>query len=271
MKAEHKEMKESGKVELPNVDSLHVEFMPLDLTSFASTMSFIQKFKATYSQLHVLICNAGVALPPFEKSHDGYETMLQVNYLSHFLLTAHLLPVMKLSGKDCRIVNVSSGAHSFSKFDLDTINYSGDPQKFGRMDYYGRSKLYQVMQMYTLNRRLKNSNVTISCVHPGMVATEIGRYSQDIPFSKMFFGACRLLGFIKEPDDGAKTIINTAVNPDLIGIGCVYYVDCKPTNTSAASKNEAAQAALWEYTLKELKSYLPEDIVYCLEGADPDS
>ena len=79
-----------------------------------------------------------------EKTEDGFEKMLQVNYLSHFLMVAKLLPVMRNSGSDCRILFMSSDAHRACNFDVKTMNYDGDASKFGRLDYYGRSKLYQV-------------------------------------------------------------------------------------------------------------------------------
>lgn len=80
-----------------------------------------------------------------EKTEDGYEKMLQVNYLGHFIITAKLLPIMRQSGDDCRILHMSSSGHRFCKFDLNTVNYEGNPRRFSRPDYYGRSKLYQVI------------------------------------------------------------------------------------------------------------------------------
>jgi NAD(P)-dependent dehydrogenase (short-subunit alcohol dehydrogenase family) len=82
-----------------------------------------------------------------EKTIDGFEKMLQVNYLSHFLMVAKLLPVMRKSGPDCRILFMSSDAHRACSFDVETMNYEGNASKFGRLDYYGRSKLYQVNNM----------------------------------------------------------------------------------------------------------------------------
>ena len=46
-------------LEQPN--ALNVEFMQLDLGSLASTMEFINAYKAKGYPLHVLICNAGTA------------------------------------------------------------------------------------------------------------------------------------------------------------------------------------------------------------------
>ena len=83
-----------------------------------------------------------------EKTEDGYEKMLQVNYLGHFIITAKLLPIMRQSGDDCRILHMSSDAHRTCTFDLNTMNYEGNPRRFGRLDYYGRSKLYQVIETF---------------------------------------------------------------------------------------------------------------------------
>ena len=70
--------------------------------------------------------------------------LLQVNYLSHFIITAKLLSTMKQSGPGCRILLMSSMAHQAGSFDINTLNYSGAPADYPAVNYYGRSKLYQV-------------------------------------------------------------------------------------------------------------------------------
>lgn len=63
---------------------------------------------------------------PYEKCEDGYEAHWTINYLSHFLLTELLLPVLKKTGskeENARIINVSSCAHEASpQINFDTIN-----------------------------------------------------------------------------------------------------------------------------------------------------
>ena len=79
------------------------------------------------------------------KTGDGFESMFQINHLSHFLLTLELLPVMldtAESCKDCRIVIVSSTAHKSGVF--DTQNMNGEVS-FSRLKFYSSSKLYNVM------------------------------------------------------------------------------------------------------------------------------
>lgn len=74
---------------------------------------------------------------------DGHERHFQINYLSHCLLTLNLLSVIKSSGPDARIVNVSSYGYKFGKF--DPANMDGS-RGYSRLGFYGSSKLFQVLQ-----------------------------------------------------------------------------------------------------------------------------
>ena len=44
------------------------------------------------------------------------------------------------------------------------------------------------------------------------------------------------MGILRDPIDGAATSINCAVNPELAGVGGVYFSDCKPDVTSAQAQ-----------------------------------
>lgn len=271
MNSEYEEHKKEwqGKHELTDYESLAVEFLPLDLASFKSTLEFVEAFKTSGRQLHILICNAGIGMVPFEKTEDGYEKMLQVNYLSHFIITAKLLPIMRMSGNDCRILFMSSDAHRTSTFDLNTMNYEGNPSRFGRLDYYGRSKIYQIMQTSCMTRRLKGTNICINCSHPGTVATEMPRNFQDMLFWRTIYPtAAKIFGQMKTPLEGATSVINAAVNPELAGVSGMYYKDCKDGYKTSVAKNEEKQEALWSHTIELLKEYISEDELKCLEGKD---
>ncbi|KAL4232903.1 hypothetical protein ACF0H5_007590 [Mactra antiquata] len=259
------EMKD--KHELAVYDKLAVEFMPLNLISMQSTLDFVQSFKSSGRKLHILICNAGIGMAPFERTADGFEKMLQVNYLGHFVMVAKLLPIMRTSGEDCRMLFMSSDGHRSCRFNINTINYDGQPDKFGRLDYYGRTKLYQIMQMHCLVRRLKNTNVTINSSHPGIVETEINRNFEDSFFwNTIFFGGTKLIGKMKTPIEGATSIINAAVNPALTGVNGIYYYDCKSSYTTGTARNEQKQEALWEKTLELLKDHITTEELNILEG-----
>ena len=75
--------------------------LTVDLASLAE----VRRLADEVDQLDTLVNNAGIVVPERRESADGYELTLAVNYLSHFLLTALLLPKLR---EPARIVNVSS-------------------------------------------------------------------------------------------------------------------------------------------------------------------
>src|SRR3989454_4665737 len=87
-----------------------VDLLQADLSSQQSIRQLVENFQHHYTQLHVLINNAGVAFPGRRETVDGLEMMFAVNYLAPFLLTNLLLDVLKASAP-ARIVNVSSASH----------------------------------------------------------------------------------------------------------------------------------------------------------------
>lgn len=258
MQEEFKAEKVSGTTGLTENPTLALEFMKLDLGSFQSTVQFCEEFRSSGRLLHVLFCNAGMGFGPYAQSSDGLEMMLQVNYLSHFIIITKLLSLMRRSGPDCRILLMSSGAHTHCTFDLNTINYTGSAANFNGLDYYGRSKLYQVMQTSALARRLKDSNITINCMHPGVVDTELWR-DIDKWYVKAYVGVSRTCGLLRTSYKGACTGIDLATNPKHAGVSGHYWVDWKITTPSSAACSEQKQEALWQATFPLIKQYIQDE------------
>lgn len=91
-------------------DEKAVQLMRCDLASLDSVREFAKTYLAEEARLDLLICNAGLAWAPDVVTKDGFNTVIQANYLGHFLLTNLLLDKLK-SCRPSRIVNVASGAH----------------------------------------------------------------------------------------------------------------------------------------------------------------
>ena len=100
-------------------------------------------------------------------TQDGYEAMFAVNYLSVFLLTTQLLPVLNSSGKQdnsSRIVNVSSEGYKMAKrIDFENINAE---KGFKTFPVYGHSKLALMLFNLELAEQLANHPVNTYAVHP---------------------------------------------------------------------------------------------------------
>ncbi|XP_021765082.1 short-chain dehydrogenase TIC 32, chloroplastic-like isoform X2 [Chenopodium quinoa] len=168
---------------LNEVPSAKIDIMELDLSSMASVRTFASDYKSTTLPLNLLINNAGVCAPPFTLSEDNIELQFATNYLGHFLLTHLLLDTMKNtaleSGKEGRIVNVSSEAHRYTirgGISFDRLNNSSG--YFGLLAYC-QSKLANNLHANELARRFKNDRVQITAnsLHPGGIYTNIFRYT----------------------------------------------------------------------------------------------
>ena len=84
-----------------------------DLASLGSVRQFAARMLETESRVDILVNCAGVKDPGPSHSltGDGFEFQLGVNYISPYLLTWLLLPVIKRAGPGARIVNVSCPHH----------------------------------------------------------------------------------------------------------------------------------------------------------------
>ncbi|CAC5385810.1 RDH12 [Mytilus coruscus] len=267
MKEEYQEEKQKETNGIIQDGDIYVQFMQVDFASLQSTKEFIETFKSSGTKLHTLVCNAGLGLGPLEFTEDKNELVFQVNYLSQFLLAIHLIPLMECSdADDCRIVLVSSDGHKLAHaFNVSSIQGKQlTEDNFECFRNYGDSKLYQVMQMYFMNRRLKGTNISVLSTHPGSVMTEFGRNMECSRTCCLYCFAytMKFCHCVKTPFEGAETEIYAATAPQLKGTRDVYYADCKPATTSSQSRNMENQEALLKVSLEMLKDYIPDDIVH---------
>ena len=88
----------------------NIRLMECDLSSFDSIRKFAKLYNEKEDRLDVLICNAGLVYTPTIYTNDGWNNVIQSNYLGHFLLTHLLLDKLRTS-RPSRVINVSSSAH----------------------------------------------------------------------------------------------------------------------------------------------------------------
>ncbi len=120
----------------------------------------------------ILVNNAGVMTPPTrEVTSDGFELQFGTNYLSHFALTAHLLPLLR-AAPGARVVSLGSVAARAGRINLDDLqSLSG----YKPMEAYGQSKLACVMYALELHRRSTAGGwgITSIAAHPGVSRTDL--------------------------------------------------------------------------------------------------
>ena len=140
-----------------------LDIMLVDLGDFTSVRAFASDFRARYSQLDVLINNAGVLLYSGQTNEDGIELQFATNHLGHFLLAALLIDLMP-DDEASRIVALSSVAHKGARIHFEDLTCGGNG-----VVAYGQSKLSCLLFADELNRRLQAAGRKLKAlaVHPG--------------------------------------------------------------------------------------------------------
>ncbi len=235
-------------------DSVEGKTTPLvcELTDFDNIVACSKQVQALGLPIDILLLNAGImALPKLEQV-NGLEKQFVVNHLGHYLLTRHLLPQVEAASAG-RIVTLSSIAYrNAPKTGIEFDNLSGEVG-YNPFRNYGQTKLATALFSRELARRYADSSLTSNSVHPGMVATNLGRYitgkprDPDAPLRKGF----------KTVDQGAATQVYVAADPRLEGFSGYYFEDCNPVEPNSPHMRDDTMALkLWEVSEELTAAYL---------------
>jgi NAD(P)-dependent dehydrogenase (short-subunit alcohol dehydrogenase family) len=189
-----------------------LKVMKLDLADLASIREFANTFRKQFASLDTLINNAGVMVPPYQLTKDGFELQFGSNHLGHFALTGLLLPLLKKTPKS-RVISLSSIAHRGGSIFFDNLDGS---KGYKAMEFYRQSKLATLLFAKELDQRLKQhgiSTISLAC-HPGISTTNLFKIGKkDAPaFLKGFANL-----FLQSAAIGALPTIYAATENSLIG------------------------------------------------------
>jgi len=221
-----------------------VRVMELDLADLKSIRSFSDTFKKQYTRLDLLINNAGVMIPPYSMTSDGFELQLGTNHLGHFALTGQLIDLIRKTTKS-RIVNVSSNAHKIGNINFEDLNW--EKRKYNRMKSYGDSKIANIYFTYELTKRIDKvgKDPVVVASHPGWTATELQRHTGFFNFLNHFFA--------QDITMGALPTLYAAVGPDVKSgeyFGPSGFMEMKGypkrVETNSLSKDKNIVEILWD-------------------------
>ncbi len=228
-----------------------VETAELDLASLESVRKAAADLATRFPRLDLLINNAGVMMPPYSLTKDGFELQFGTNHLGHFALTGLLLGSL-LAQPGSRVVTVSSNGHRAGRLNFDDLQSARHYQK---MAAYGRSKLANLMFTYELQRRLSAAGAhTIAlAAHPGTARTDLTRHMSGLAQAAMSSRFSALNSrWVQDGSMGALPTLRAATDP--AAIGGTYYGPDGPlqmtgypvvVTSSTRSQNKEAQRRLW--------------------------
>ncbi len=155
--------------QFPNAE---IAYDTIDLANLASVAEFASRYAAAHASLDLLVNNAGVmALPQRQVTSDGFEMQLGTNYLGHYALTAHLLPLLR-QGDHPRVVNLSSLAHRSGAINFGDLQSA---KSYSSWKAYCQSKLAMLMFALDLQRRSDAGGwgLMSNAAHPGFARTDL--------------------------------------------------------------------------------------------------
>ncbi|MER6612243.1 oxidoreductase [Streptomyces xantholiticus] len=200
---------------LAQAPGAHAEVRLLDLADLASIRAFADGWD--HDRLDLLVNNAGVAMVPFARTADGFESQFGINHLGTFALTGLMLPHL-LASPDPRVVTVSSEGQRFARFDPDNLNAE---RRYRTMFTYLRSKRANLYFATELQRRADAAGLGLRsmAVAPGLTRTNVLTGGANGNRGRLYGALTRLLlrvAFRPTPE-GAKTSLYAATVPDLPG------------------------------------------------------
>jgi len=235
-------------------DSVTGKTTPLvcELTDFDTVVDCSEQVLALDTPIDILMCNAGImALRKLEQVY-GLEKQFVVNHLGHYLLTRRLIGQVEAAAEGRVVVLSSIGYQNAPPEGIQFDNLSGE-NGYKPFTAYGQTKLANALFARELARRCEGSAVTANSVHPGLVATNLGRYISGKPRDP---NEPLRKGF-KMPDQGAATQVYVATDPRLKGVSGYYFEDCNPVEPTGLHMHDDALALkLWEVSEELVSDYL---------------
>ncbi|KAB8227680.1 hypothetical protein BDV23DRAFT_174091 [Aspergillus alliaceus] len=239
-----------------------IVFLKLDLTDFKSVVEAARELRSKETALHGLINNAGIMGVPFSRTKDGYEIQFQTNYLSHWLFTYHLLPLLQSTALPqpgtARIVNVTSDGHE--RFRLKEGIRLDDPnlESESAMVRYGHSKLANILHTRQLNavygpKGKKPSGIIVAAVHPGHIDTNLNKQATGMAPAavlRIMTPIMKCTGILDHEAKGALSSLFAIADPNFTESGAYIVPYAKIGKPSQMAKDDQLAERLWEWTFE---------------------
>ncbi|PGH05695.1 hypothetical protein GX51_02855 [Blastomyces parvus] len=212
--------------EIFNPETMHL--VQMDQASLDSVRNAAKSILAKTDRVNILINNAGImAVPDLQLTVDGYEAHFATNHLSHFLFF-QLLKSAMLAGTSpefqSRVVNMASSGHRAGGIN-PSDNYHYQKGDYNPSLAYVQSKTANIYMANEIERRFGSLGLHATSVHPGGIATGLGRHL-PAEYLQSLYQNQDLIKMFKNPEQGAATSVWAAIGKEWEGRGGRYLSDC---------------------------------------------
>ena len=212
-----------------------------DVSVSADVDRFVTQAAQALGGIDILVNCAGVFPQALieDITDEDWSRVMRINLDGAFYACRAAAPYLKKSGKNGRIINLSSQA---------ALNGTAHGV------HYGASKAALLGLTYCLAKELGPDGITVNAMHPGAVASGFKNGAAGLART-LVGGFYAVFGI--SPEKGADTILHLAGSPEVADVTGEYFVKRRPATTSKACRDAETRRRLWEVS-EELVPALDE-------------
>ncbi|MBL7495830.1 SDR family NAD(P)-dependent oxidoreductase [Frankia sp. CNm7] len=227
-----------------------------DLALLRETARAADEVTGLTDRLDAVVLCAGVLAAVAEWTDENLERGLALNYLSRYLMVRRLLPQL-IAAPSGRVVLVANAGKYRDTLDLD------DPHlRRGRnrgLHVSGRTQFANDLFAVELAERVRDSRIEVTCVFPGLVATDVFRNARGLPRSVRAPAVAAQRLIAAAPATSARTPAFLAHDPAATGVsGAFYGPRRRRRRVPGRVSRPDRRAALWSVSEDLVRPWLPD-------------
>lgn len=220
-----------------------------DLSILQEVGAIADRIKASVHQLDVIIHNASCVSSERVETVEGNELQLAVNYLAPVLLTELLKELVSASKGEVLFVN--SRAHRRATLDISDMQLK---KGYQLSKAYNRSKLFLMIYAQRCAQELKDQQVKVNSIHPGLVNTRMGEKNCN-DFHQIAWKILKQFG--RSPEKAASNIIKQVESADYSDSTGEFFGPNGKASIARAANDPVIQNDLWLLTKNLLHTSIP--------------
>ncbi len=221
-----------------------IDLILTDYTSQLEIKEVAESIENKYPQLNIIINNYSTTSVDKVITGDDIELIFQSNYVSRFLLTNLLIPVLA-NNKNAKILNVVDKIDEDLELNFDFIENNGGIEASSEAEE--QAILADIMYIQSLSEKLINTNVTANSIYPGKIEKEIYTEDDSERSFKLLFKKIwnKINPFIALGPDKSAHYVQQLINNSAGKTG-KFYIKTKPANIPDFAAKQKNREKLWE-------------------------
>ncbi len=225
-----------------------IEHEVADMGHLDAVRSMAERLLARHSSIDVLVHNAGALSNERRVTEDGTEATVASQVVGPFLLTALLLPALRVpaagAGAPSRVITMSSGGMYASKLEVEGLEM--DASSYRGAEQYARAKRAQVTLNEMWAERFAGSGIVFQAMHPGWADTP--GVAESLPAFRTIVGP-----LLRTVEQGVDTLVWLATDPgEPLARSGSFWLDRRRRSihrlpTTSRSDTAERREALWAW------------------------